>query len=109
VEVRVRKYREEIPGIENLGCISGTDPMGLEEDHYLADLLLIGPGFFDHPNPFSANAIDFAELCNLLFYGVSFANFLTIRLAMTGPMPLISPDPRYFQHPPPGPAPGICS
>jgi hypothetical protein len=57
-------------GLKNLGGISGTDPMGLEEDHYLADLLLIGPGFFDHLNPFSANALDFSELFNLLFNDV---------------------------------------
>ena len=52
--------------------------MGLEEDHYLADLLLIGPGLFDHLNPFFANAIDFSELFNLLFYDIEglFLEFL---------------------------------
>jgi hypothetical protein len=40
-------------------------------------------------------SVSFPISCSMMLR-VSFLNFLTIRLAMTGPTPLISPDPRYF-------------
>jgi hypothetical protein len=72
--------------------------MGLEEDHYLADLLMIGPGFFDHLKPFSANAIDFSELFNLQFYDVGglFLEFLDDPLGHDRPDALDKPRPQVL-------------
>ena len=75
----------------------GGDPDALEEDHDLLDGLLLLPGGGDHLGPLGAEAGDLdraASGSSSMMSRVSRPKCSTIRSAITGPMPLIRPEPR---------------
>jgi hypothetical protein len=81
----------------NLHGQIGTDLMGLQKQHNFFDLLLRVPGSGNHADAFGANTLYLGQPVNILFndiQGVG-AKFFRNPAAITGPIPLIRPLPRY--------------
>src|SRR6185437_16094190 len=79
----------------------GRHPDALQEDHHFLDGLLLGPGraiIAVRLGPSPSTSISRPGSSSITCM-MSTPKCATMRSAMTGPMPLIRPEPRYFWMP----------
>ena len=84
--------------LENLGGITGTDPVGLEKEHHLPDFLLILPGFPDHGNALFPDALHLVQGFNFILNDIqrAFTEFGHNTLGNLRPDTFDQPGPQVF-------------
>ena len=94
-------HRVRAVGLVDAHRPRGADAVRVQEQHDLADHLLLRPAGDDARGPLRADAGDLAQAVRLLLDQVEhrFAEGAHQLLGVDGPMPRIMPEPRYFSMP----------
>lgn len=85
-------------GLEDADCPRSAEAIGMEEDHDVADGLLLGPAGGDLSRAKFADAGEFPQLLRARLDDLEGATpkAAAILSASLGPMPRTMPEPRYF-------------